>query len=444
MTVSTSFRTQNGATSHVSDDSHPHGASPSVQAQSTSSSSSFIFYTPSFAFHAACYVHKPARRASHRSHGRFTSPRHFAPRAGVRLIYFVIYVPSFASHGHFFVVPRRFTRTTSAHRTVLRAVTRIVPAVAHASHVTLQLTFDFGPSQKALAALLRHLATFDATFHLVSFDGSPLPMTRHPGGVAAHLLSPRRLLPRTIRISPRSASKSPGGSHLNPPHVPHAPRDPHAMPAPMPCRVPSAAPIANLNPPHVPRVPGTPVAHLPPSAAPIASLNRPHTPHSPVETPRSISSPDRGTSISNPPHVPAADAIRSCIIGPSFDSNPPHASHPSAVLLPLISGLDRSIESNLLHFPPVERLPSPPVYLPVPHPDLNPSADLPHDDSSPHVTLSIFEILFISPSVRTGLRELIDALDRGKVGYEWPSTPELRKVFYRILDRIVDSLSSPP
>ncbi|KAJ7796268.1 hypothetical protein B0H14DRAFT_80655 [Mycena olivaceomarginata] len=239
----------------------------------------------------------------------------------------------------------------------------------------------------------------------------------------SHLASQR------LEVARRLSFKSPARSAC--------PRDPHAMPAPMPCRVPSAAPIADLNPPHVPRVPGTPVAHLPPSAAPIASLNRPHTPHSPVETPRRI-------SISNPPHVPAADAIRSCIIGPSFDSNPPHASHPSAVLLPLISGLDRSIESNLLHFPPVEHLPSPPVYLPVPHPDLNPSTDLPHDNSSPHVTLSIFEILFISPSVRTELRELIDALDRGKVGYEWPTTPALRKVFCRILDWIVDSLSSPP
>jgi hypothetical protein len=40
MTVSTLFRAQNGTTSHIPDDSHPHGALPSVQAHCVSSSSS--------------------------------------------------------------------------------------------------------------------------------------------------------------------------------------------------------------------------------------------------------------------------------------------------------------------------------------------------------------------------------------------------------------------
>ncbi|KAJ7885259.1 hypothetical protein B0H14DRAFT_3737194 [Mycena olivaceomarginata] len=314
-------------------------------------------------------------------------------------------------------------------------------------------------------------------------------MTRHPGGVAAHLLSPRRPRPRIIRIPPRSISKSPGSSQSNPPRVPHVP---HGPPKCVPHRVPHAVPIADLNPlcascppeprrdpdavpnagfnrshappaaivhlrhipspeptfesnpPHVPRVPCESVAHLPSSAAPIANLNRPRAPHLPVEPPLRISTPDHPTSNSNPPHVAVAATVRPRTVDPNVDLNPPHASYPSAVLQRPISGLDRSIESSLPHFPPVERLPSPPIYLPIriPQPDSKPIADPPEDDSSPHVTLSIFEILFISPSVRTELRELIDALDRGKVGYEWPSTPALRKVFYRILDKIVDSLSS--
>jgi hypothetical protein len=265
-------------------------------------------------------------------------------------------------------------------------------------------------------------------------------MTRHPGGVAAHLLSPRHPPPRTIRTSHRSISKSASGSHSNPPHVPCAP---HATPAHVPHRVPHTVPNMDLHPSRAPRPLGT---RSVPDAAPIANLNRPAPSHSPVETPRRISSPDGGTSISNPPHVAVAATVRPRTVDPNVDLNPPHASHPSAVLPRPISGLDRSIESSLPHFPPVERLPSPPIYLPIriPQPDSKPIADPPEDDSSPHVTLSIFEILFISPSVRTELRELIDALDRGKVGYEWPTTPALRKVFYRILDRIVDSLSSPP
>ncbi|KAJ7714419.1 hypothetical protein DFH07DRAFT_863417 [Mycena maculata] len=65
----------------------------------------------------------------------------------------------------------------------------------------------------------KHLAKFNADFRLVSFDGSPLPMTRHPGGVAAHLLAPRRCLPPSNPVSSHRVSSPDRGSHLNPPHV---------------------------------------------------------------------------------------------------------------------------------------------------------------------------------------------------------------------------------
>ncbi|KAF7351854.1 hypothetical protein MVEN_01146700 [Mycena venus] len=239
--------------------------------------------------------------------------------------------------------------------------------------------------------LSKHLAKFDTNFRLVSDDGSPLPMTRHPGGVAAHLLSPRRPRPRTVRASSRSVSESPLGSHSNPPHVPRAP---HATPPIVSLRVPNTVPTSDLNPPHAP-----------------------------------------SPSVVERRHIPSAE--------PSVDSNPPHMSPPSVVHSGPISRSDHSVAPSILHFPPVERLPSPPIYIPVriPLPDSKPPADSSSEDSPPHIPLSIFELLFISPPIRDELRKLIDVLDRKNVGYEIPTSPSLRKVFFRIFDRIVTSLS---
>jgi hypothetical protein len=57
--------------------------------------------------------------------------------------------------------------------------------------------------------------------------------------------------------------------------------------------------------------------------------------------------------------------------------------------------------------------------------------------------LTLFDLLFASPPIRNKLRKLIDAMDRSNVGHDIPSSPALRKVFYRILDQITDSLLSP-
>ncbi|KAJ6575913.1 hypothetical protein B0H10DRAFT_2103434 [Mycena sp. CBHHK59/15] len=101
------------------------------------------------------------------------------------------------------------------------------------------------------------LVKFNIDGHLVSFDGSPLPMTRHPGGVAAHLLSPRHLTPRTILVPPRRVRHVPTPSsrsyESDPPHTPSA----VAVP---PCHVPTFDRSFDLdrtfivNPPHVPPV----------------------------------------------------------------------------------------------------------------------------------------------------------------------------------------------
>ncbi|KAJ7866791.1 hypothetical protein B0H14DRAFT_3592287 [Mycena olivaceomarginata] len=144
--------------------------------------------------------------------------------------------------------------------------------------------------------LSKCLVKFDVNFRLVSDDSSPLPMTQHPGGVAAHLLSPRRLPPRTIRVSPRRVTESPGTSQSNPPHVHRAP---HASPIPVPLRAPNAVPTSNSNPPHVP-----------PAV---------------VEHPRRISAPDRRFE-SNSPHFlhverPSSPLFR--ILTPLHDLHPP-------------------------------------------------------------------------------------------------------------------------
>ncbi|KAJ7880836.1 hypothetical protein B0H13DRAFT_2541232 [Mycena leptocephala] len=49
------------------------------------------------------------------------------------------------------------------------------------------------PTEKALTPLVsERLAKFNSDERLISYDGSPLPMTRNPGGVAAHLFSLHR------------------------------------------------------------------------------------------------------------------------------------------------------------------------------------------------------------------------------------------------------------
>ncbi|KAJ7925752.1 hypothetical protein B0H13DRAFT_1862837 [Mycena leptocephala] len=94
------------ATRHASHRSHGRFASPRhFMPRAGERLVSFIVYNPSFAFHATYYVHTSARRASYRSHARFTSTRRIAPRTDERHVYFVIYTPSFAfQHSYSFAL----------------------------------------------------------------------------------------------------------------------------------------------------------------------------------------------------------------------------------------------------------------------------------------------------------------------------------------------------
>ncbi|KAJ7714228.1 hypothetical protein B0H14DRAFT_3171461 [Mycena olivaceomarginata] len=65
---------------------------------------------------------------------------------------------------------------------------------------------DFRVCPRTAVLLRRSLAKINEDGRLVSIDGSPLPMTRHPGGVAAHLISricnPTRFIPEPSNFSP--------------------------------------------------------------------------------------------------------------------------------------------------------------------------------------------------------------------------------------------------
>jgi len=87
---------------------------------------------------------------------------------------------------------------------------------------------DFRVCPRTAVLLRRSLAKINNEGRLVSFDGSPLPMTRHPGGVAAHIISRASNPLRIIRTSRESRP---------------APADP-------PRRVESPTPTFNYSSPH--------------------------------------------------------------------------------------------------------------------------------------------------------------------------------------------------
>ncbi|KAF7372165.1 hypothetical protein MVEN_00075600 [Mycena venus] len=100
---------------------------------------------------------------------------------------------------------------------------------------------DFRICPRTAVLLHRSLAKINDDGRLVSIDGSPLPLTRHPGGVAAHLIS-RFRNPTYIVPEPPNPARAPI-AHTPPrpvsvesrDHVPSSPREfdsssPHAIP----------------------------------------------------------------------------------------------------------------------------------------------------------------------------------------------------------------------
>ncbi|KAK6991664.1 hypothetical protein R3P38DRAFT_3227498 [Favolaschia claudopus] len=79
---------------------------------------------------------------------------------------------------------------------------------------------DFRACPRTAVLVRRSLAKFNEHGRLVCFDGSALPMTRHPGGVAGHLIS-RSNYP--LRVSPRESEPAP---------IPAPAPTPHDIPLP--------------------------------------------------------------------------------------------------------------------------------------------------------------------------------------------------------------------
>ncbi|KAJ7851872.1 hypothetical protein B0H13DRAFT_2359836 [Mycena leptocephala] len=170
--------------------------------------------------------------------------------------------------------------------------------------------------------LVEHrLARFQPDGRLVSRDGSPLPMTRNSGGVAAHLFASslrhrlRTPFPSAVHLVDISARDV--LSNSNPPQSPIAvrrPPSPSLPPIPF-ASIPfddSPSPSrSNLNPPHrscSPRVRTAPV--VPSARIHLSSLDKIPEPHSPLPSHSEPSS----TGLHPPPY-------------PKF--NPPQPSLPS-------------------------------------------------------------------------------------------------------------------
>ncbi|KAK6966953.1 hypothetical protein R3P38DRAFT_2590012, partial [Favolaschia claudopus] len=107
---------------------------------------------------------------------------------------------------------------------------------------------DFRVCPRTYVLLRRSLARYNDDGRLVCFDGSPLPMTRHPGGVAAHLISRANDASPSARHLPPPAPVLPPRILSLPPHAtsderPHHRSSPHANPsaprsAPAPAQIP--------------------------------------------------------------------------------------------------------------------------------------------------------------------------------------------------------------
>ncbi|KAJ6475586.1 hypothetical protein C8R45DRAFT_381264 [Mycena sanguinolenta] len=117
---------------------------------------------------------------------------------------------------------------------------------------------DFRVCPRTAVLLRRSLARINDDGRLVSFDGSPLPMTRHPGGVAAHLIS-RFCNPTRTVLEPSESLPAPPAAHVPSRVQPHdivpSPsrefnsRSPHAIPPVDRAEPPEHVPFAHIPQP---------------------------------------------------------------------------------------------------------------------------------------------------------------------------------------------------
>ncbi|KAF7342426.1 hypothetical protein MVEN_01831700 [Mycena venus] len=118
---------------------------------------------------------------------------------------------------------------------------------------------DFRVCPRTTVLLRRSLAKINDDGRLVSIDDSPLPMTRHPGGVAAHMISRFNNPLRIVREPPRS-TPVPCAAYVPPLPVSSELHDR----VPRPSCEPNLRDPARIVPPSPESVPVPRVAHIPP------------------------------------------------------------------------------------------------------------------------------------------------------------------------------------
>ncbi|KAK6971533.1 hypothetical protein R3P38DRAFT_2587014 [Favolaschia claudopus] len=143
---------------------------------------------------------------------------------------------------------------------------------------------DFRVCPRTHVLLRRSLARYNDDGRLVCFDGSPLPMTRHPGGVAAHLIS------RANNASPSARHPPPPAPVLLPRELPLPPRATPDVRAPHHVRLDPPAPTNHPSSPHAnpPRVRVDPPAPTIPRSSPHANPPVPRSPPAPAQIPHQL------------------------------------------------------------------------------------------------------------------------------------------------------------
>ncbi|KAJ7920110.1 hypothetical protein B0H13DRAFT_2426238 [Mycena leptocephala] len=133
---------------------------------------------------------------------------------------------------------------------------------------------DFRVCPRTAVLLRRSLAKINNDGRLVSIDGSPLPMTRHPGGVAAHIIS-RVRSSRLLVTEPSESSSAP-----RPAHIP-----PHPVSSELCDHVPSPSREFNSRSPHA--IPPIDSTEPEPEHVPLRS-NTPRHPSQPFDRTRAV------------------------------------------------------------------------------------------------------------------------------------------------------------
>ncbi|KAJ7873815.1 hypothetical protein B0H14DRAFT_2718940 [Mycena olivaceomarginata] len=296
--------------------------------------------------------------------------------------------------------------------------------------------------------LIEHrLARFDPNGRLASHDGSPLPMTRNTGGVAAHLFACLDRGRHHSQNAPRVASQSIFHDvHVPAPQTSSNSKPPQSLIAlrspPSPLLPPTSLasnidadtlfpPRSNLNPPHClspPCVRTAPVIVFSPNSSCSAS-NEVDEPHTSMPSHHALPHPNFDL---NPPYL--SPPLPACIAPVVASASDPQPSASSEIDEPRPASPTHSQSSISPSFPSYIRSP--------PHNSAPGLSDL-NVDPKQLVTLSFADLLAISPPMRAKVAAFIRHLDSSLVVKPVlnspliPVTPPPRYIIHRSSPKII-------